>query len=94
MIYLVTLTDKPNKQDIRATYFAEHKQYLRSNPNVKVSGSLLDKNEKALGGAWVIQAESEEEVQNIINKDPFYVNGMRAKIEIVKWDILIDKIGG
>ncbi len=58
---------------------------------VKAAGSLREKhNDQPIGALWIVEAESEEEALSIFSDDPFWVNGLRASVEILSWRLASD----
>jgi hypothetical protein len=73
--------------ELRDKLFASHLEWLDQNKEkVLVPGSLRpDVDGASLGGLWILEAESKAEVEQIYQTDPFFANGMRAKVEVYFW---------
>ena len=41
---------------------------------------------------WVVEAESEEEIQRRMQEDPWSKNGMLTPLTIERWDIVMDRL--
>ncbi|WP_240420698.1 YciI family protein [Paenibacillus periandrae] len=73
------------KPEIAPTVAPAHMAYmiaLREAGTVIAHGRLLD----GWGGVAVYRAESINEVQELVNKDPFIVEGIRSA-EVHEWDL-------
>ncbi len=87
MLFIVQFEDHPGVDELRQRLFADHLEFLdRNKDRVLVPGSLREvPSDKPIGGLWIIEAENEAEVRDIFKDDPFWVNGMRAKVRINRW---------
>jgi rhodanese-related sulfurtransferase/uncharacterized protein YciI len=78
---------KPANQELAPVYLEAHIEYLsqlRLEGKVSGNGRLL--NGPAGGGLVIYRGNSIEEVQALIEKDPFVVHGVRA-YEFYHWDV-------
>lgn len=87
MLFIARFTDKPNMGELRDKLFPAHLKWLDENKeHVLVPGSLRpDVDEASVGGLWIVQADSKAEVEQMFQGDPFFANGLRAKVEIYFW---------
>jgi uncharacterized protein len=87
MLFIAKFTDKPNSSELRDKLLSAHFKWLDENKKkVLVPGSLRpDVDGPSLGGLWIIEADSKAEVDEIFKTDPFYANGLRAKVEVYFW---------
>lgn len=87
MLFIVRFEDHPNVSELREKLFDSHIEFLdRNRDRVLVPGSLREvPSDKPLGGLWIVEAENEAEVREIFEDDPFWTNGMRARVEINGW---------
>jgi len=87
MLFIAQFEDKQGVAEQRQKLLAEHFAFLDSKKDkVLIAGSVREiASDKPLGGLWIIEAESEEEVREIFKDDPFWVNGLRAGVRINKW---------
>jgi uncharacterized protein YciI len=85
MLYLVQFRDDPEKRHIRMEQGPAHLDFLQANATrLKVAGSLRkEPDERALGGIWIVEAQTSTEVRELINHDPFMKSGLRASVEIL-----------
>ncbi|USB38846.1 YciI family protein [Providencia vermicola] len=77
---------------MRKQYLNHHIEWLKQKREVvKAAGSLREKhNDQPIGALWIVEAESEEEALSIFSDDPFWVNGLRASVEILSWRLASD----
>jgi uncharacterized protein YciI len=87
MLFIVQFEDHPNVSELREKLFASHIEFLESKKDqVLVPGSLREvPSDRPLGGLWIVEAEDEEGVRAAFKDDPFFVNGLRARIRINRW---------
>jgi len=87
MLFIARFTDKPNVSELREKLLPAHFKWLDENKEkVLVPGSLRpDVDGPSLGGLWIVEADSKAEVDEIFKTDPFYANGLRAKVEVYFW---------
>lgn len=87
MLFVVRFTDKPGIKHIREQHLKAHISWLDERGNsVLVAGSIRDEpNTNPVGAFWVVKANSKNEVSKLFGTDPFWVNGMREKVEIYHW---------
>jgi hypothetical protein len=87
MLFIARFTDKPNMGELREKLFPAHLKWLDENQkHVLVPGSLRpDVDEASVGGLWIIEADSKAQVEQLFQGDPFFANGLRAKVEIYFW---------
>ena len=87
MLFIVQFEDKPGVTDARQALLASHVEFLdRVKDRVLVPGSVREiPSDRPLGGLWIVEAASEEEVRDIFKNDPFWLNGLRASVRINRW---------
>jgi uncharacterized protein YciI len=87
MLFIARFTDKPNIAELRDKLFPAHLKWLDEHKDkVLVPGSLRpDVGGASLGGLWIIEANSKADVEKIYKSDPFFANGLRAKVEVYFW---------
>lgn len=85
MLYCVLFQDTPGKDHLRHEYMSNHLAFLESvGPNIKGAGPLFD-TQSGQGGMWLVEAKSHEEVQKLVEQDPFWPTGLRDTIRILEW---------
>jgi uncharacterized protein len=87
MLFIAQFEDKAGVGELRQKLLQDHFAFLdRVKEKVLVAGSMREiPTDKPVGGLWIIEAESEEEVRDIFKDDPFWVNGIRASVRINRW---------
>ena len=68
-------------------YLQAHLKWLKKHKNrVLVGGSLRESiDENAIGGLWIVEAETKSEIEALIQSDPFWINGLRQEYKILHW---------
>jgi len=84
MLFVARFTDKPGIAARRAELLEDHFAWLRNNRDkVLLAGAVREALDgPGLGGLWIIEADSREAVEEVYRDDPFFANGLRAKVEI------------
>ena len=84
MLFIARFTDKPDIAERRAELLDEHFAWLAANDDkVLLAGSVReDVGGASLGGLWIIEANSKAEAEQVYQTDPFFANGLRAKVEV------------
>jgi hypothetical protein len=87
MLFIVQFEDKPDVTEIRQTLFPSHLEFLdRVKDRVLVPGSVRElPSDRPLGGLWIVEAGSEQEVRDIFQDDPFWTHDLRASVRINRW---------
>jgi len=88
MIYVLLFEDNEEHADKRPLHMNEHLDFLQKNANkIAAAGPLVDANDgHAAGGLWIVEADSREAVQALIESDPFWPTGLRKSIHVLKWN--------
>lgn len=73
--------------DIRARFTQEHQAYLRVNKGkIVLAGAMRPRpDDTPVGGLWVFEAGTKQEVEALIAQDPFHREGLRAVTRIYAW---------
>ncbi len=87
MRWVALFEDKPDGGDIRARFMDAHQAYLQANRGkIVLAGAMRPQPDgKPVGGLWVFEAETRQEVEDLIGHDPFYREGLRAVTRIYAW---------
>ncbi len=87
MIYAVIFEDDASRADARAQYMPEHLSFLQRNAAcIQAAGPLKDTaNSAPAGGLWIVQADSPQAVQSLVEADPFWPSGLRKSVRILEW---------
>lgn len=87
MLFCVRFYDKPGQLEVRKAFMAAHLDWLREHQQaVLAAGSLRAAPEEApVGGLWIVRAADQAEVEALLQADPFWVQGLRERVEIYSW---------
>ena len=87
MMYAVLLKDDASRADARAKYMPDHLSFLERNASsIRAAGPLKDTaNDAPAEGLWIVQADSTQAVQSLIESDPFWPTGLRKSVRILEW---------
>lgn len=87
MIYAVLFEDNDSQADKRAKHMAEHLAFLQRNAAcITAAGPLMDtKTDAPAGGLWLVEADSAQAVQALIEADPFWPTGLRKSVRVLQW---------
>jgi hypothetical protein len=84
MLFVARFTDKPGIAERRTELLEAHFDWLHENRDkVLLAGSLRqDVGGDSVGGLWIIEADSKAGAEQVYQTDPFFANGLRAKVEV------------
>jgi len=86
MRFVVLLEDEPSKADVRPRLMPEHQAFLKANAaQILEAGPLLEADGKGAGGLWIVEHDSREAVQALVEQDPFWPAGLRKSVRILAW---------
>jgi hypothetical protein len=87
MIYAVFLEDDASRADARAEYMPDHLSFLERNAaSIHAAGPLKDTaSDASAGGLWIVEVDSPQAVQSLIEADPFWPTGLRKSVRILEW---------
>jgi len=87
MLFAVVFTDKPDQGDLRAAHLQAHIAWLEQHKDIiPVGGSLRQEmGQTPKGGLWVAEADSKEQIEELLKSDPFFIAGLRQSHEILHW---------
>lgn len=87
MIYAVLFEDDDSFADMRVKHMTEHLAFLGKNAGkIQAAGPLTDTRDgNPAGGMWLVQSESPQAVQALIEADPFWPTGLRKSIRVLRW---------
>lgn len=90
MKFLVRFTDRPNVTKLREDHRESHLEWLREHhAQIRIAGPVFD-GERSVGAYWAVNAESQSEVQTLIQEDPFWKVGIRASVTILRWKNVLE----
>lgn len=72
--------------DIRKIHMAKHLEFLEKNAGrIEAAGPLSDPVGLGRDGLWIVDADTAEEVDQLVHQDPFWPTGLRKSYAIIKW---------
>lgn len=87
MKYAVLFEDNDELAHMRPKFMADHLQFLGDNSDrINSAGPMKDASSgEPAGGLWIVDAENAEDVQALVETDPFWPTGLRKSIRILQW---------
>jgi uncharacterized protein YciI len=87
MLFALIFNDKPDQTELRNTMLRAHIDWLEEQKEIiPIGGSLRrEPGQTPVGGLWIAEAESKEELEKCLKTDPFYTSGLRQSYEIFYW---------
>ena len=87
MRFVIRLYDNTDKIMVRSRYMQSHLEYLADNAEeIVVAGSLRENpDSNPIGALWIIESETKTRAVELVESDPFFVNGLRENYEIFHW---------
>jgi uncharacterized protein YciI len=52
---------------------------------IRAAGPLLEDDDKAAGGLWLVDADGVEAVRALVQGDPFWPTGLRRSVRVLRW---------
>lgn len=88
MMFVLLFEDDEALSDMRQKYMSEHLKFLNRNKDcIQSAGPLTDvTNQAPAGGIWIVEADSGEQVQRLIEEDPFWPTGLRKTVRVLEWN--------
>ena len=87
MKFVVLFEDNPDAgQDLRVRHMADHLAFLeRHASRVEAAGPLKTQAGFPAGGLWIVAADHADEVQRLVEEDPFWPTGLRKSVRVLSW---------
>lgn len=87
MKYAVLFEDNDEFAHKRPQFMADHLQFLGDNSDkIEAAGPMKDgMTQDPAGGLWIVEADNPEQVQGLVETDPFWPTGLRQSIRILEW---------
>lgn len=87
MLFVVRFTDDQRRLATRKQFLPDHLEWLEAHKtSVLVPGSLRPEPDAApIGACWIVDAQDKNEVEHLLQSDPFWVQGLRQSYEIMLW---------
>ena len=93
MIWVILCKDKPNSLNERIKIIDEHRAYLSTNPiKTLLSGPLTVKEGNMNGSFFMVEANSEEEIQVFQHNDPIFKANIWDEIIISPFNKRVDNL--
>ena len=87
MKYAVLFEDNDEFAHMRPKFMADHLQFLADNSQrIEAAGPMKEgRTQEPTGGLWIVDAENPDQVQALVEADPFWPTGLRKSIQILEW---------
>ncbi len=88
MRFIILFEDNPDADpNIREAHMAGHLSFLEDNAHkIRAAGPLSKSSGEAAGGLWLVDAETERDVERLVRDDPFWPTGLRKSFSIFNWN--------
>ncbi|HHB83084.1 MAG TPA: hypothetical protein ENK61_06385 [Devosia sp.] len=88
MRWIAIFTNKVNTQKLREAHLQAHLEYFSAQTKITLAGSTTPHGSSASnGGVWVIKDASYEEALKICEDDPFFIAGLRQRIDLFEYKV-------
>ena len=86
-LFAVRFYNRLDQDEARRKHLKEHLDWLRDHEKVIfIGGSLRNTTDgQTVGGLWLVEAAHSDEVELLIESDPFSIHGVRDRHEILQW---------
>ena len=87
MKFIVIFEDNEEMGHMRQKHMLDHLSFLDTNKNsIEAAGPLFQiENNEGAGGIWIVEADSGEDVHNLVKSDPFWPTGLRKSYTVLGW---------
>ena len=87
MLFVVLFEDNPNlAADVRQTHMPQHLSFLETNASaIRSAGPMRTISNEPAGGLWIVEANTAEEVEDLVEQDPFWPTGLRQSVRNLGW---------
>jgi uncharacterized protein len=87
MLFAVLLRDDPERLHVRQSHVDEHLAYVAAQGGRIIAGGALrpEPVDAPQGALWLVHADTKEEAQAIVERDPFFKLGLRQSVDIFHW---------
>ena len=84
MLYFILVEDIPDNMEIRARLLDEHMQHIGGYlDRIKLGGPLMRPDgQSPAGGILIMEAESETELRQMMDADPYFQAGLWQDVRI------------
>jgi len=73
---------------VRPFHFEKARE-LKANGNFIIGGAILDKNGRMIGSNMIVQFETDEELQEWLNTEPYIVNKVWERFEVFPFKVAV-----
>lgn len=86
-MFVVLFTDNADRAEVRDSLMPQHLKFLEANrERIKAAGPLRDDaTGQPAGGLWLVEAFDRNEVETLVQQDPFWPTGLRKEVSILAW---------
>lgn len=87
MMFVLLFEDNEEYAAMRQQHMSEHLKFLTGNKNyIHSAGPLRDSETGSpAGGIWIVEAKDKDQVQVLVEQDPFWPTGLRKSVKILEW---------
>lgn len=87
MAFMIETWDKPGHQQLRRDTRNEHLEFLERNKHLLLAcgAKLNDDGSDQGGGIYIVDLETREEAQRLIDEDPFSRVELFERVNITRW---------
>jgi uncharacterized protein YciI len=87
MLFAVLFEDNENcAADVRSQYMLAHLDFLSRHASaIKAAGPLRCSEGSGAGGLWLVEAETPDAVDRLVQTDPFWSTGLRRSVRVLIW---------
>ncbi len=87
MQFVVFFEDQPGTgMELRLKHMPAHLKFLEKNSElISAAGPLKEEDDSLAGGLWLVEAQTKNDVQRLVEEDPFWATGMRKSVQILVW---------
>ncbi|MDP5217913.1 YciI family protein [Ruegeria sp. 2205SS24-7] len=85
--FIILFEDNPDADlDIRKKHMSAHLAFLEAHADaISAAGPLSSPTGAGQGGLWIVAAETEDKVEQLVHRDPFWDTGLRQSYRILRW---------
>ncbi|MBB5443226.1 MULTISPECIES: YciI family protein [unclassified Paraburkholderia] len=87
MLFAVLFEDNENcAADVRGRHMSEHLDFLSRHASmIRAAGPLHQNEDSGAGGLWLVEADTPEVVDRLVQTDPFWSTGLRRSVRVLVW---------
>lgn len=65
---------------------SQHLDFLSRHASViRAAGPLCQNEDSGAGGLWLVEADTPEAVERLVQNDPFWSTGLRRSVRVLIW---------